>query len=658
MEDKLNKLLKDPHAVRGMQWYEEKNEFLSNVKERESGLPHFRKLDTMSFLHLIFSRGEGDSMLPFEESWCEAYEWWTEHPRSAKRPPEMKYVYNGIAQAIHKKGSDEKNKSFVITSNAEKLFEIKKHPFVIISPVSYTGKRRLKNNARYLYAMAIDIDDVDAENIDNLLYQSDPVRAKRGVNLTFPQPNIIVNSGYGIHIYYLLETPSPMFADTYKILNKVKKELTRRVWNRGTTHKDANKPQYQGNCQGFRLPGTQTKLYTEVTAWQNISKYVKPYYTVEDLAYNGGGWLTDEERDLLRKGTYKPNRCTLKEARELWPEWYERRIIEGHRPNRWYVKRDLYDWWKRTFPDYCRVGHRYFCMMALAIYAAKCNIPEEEFRSDLEYFTELLDGLSYTRNAEDRFTMEDAEDAAAAYNENYCTFPMTDIRDITGVPIERNQTRKGRNKFEHLKRASLVRNGLYADWTIGRGRKSKQEIIFQWKSKHPDGSKYACSKELGVDKKTVMKWWDTTAEDIQRAKEEREKLMASKVFTAVPTTEEPHGLGANVNSDYITSKKVAAATMQHTDGYEKHSVETINSTHDELSDAINFGALNIEKMMKAMGVPEFLIPMMKAEFEKQMQTPEFWEKYKKTNPKVDMSKWPPQMREAYEEAIEEHNKKK
>ena len=41
-----------------------------------------------------------------------------------------------------------------------------------------------------------------------------------------------------------------------------------------------------------------------------------------------------------------------------------------------------------------------------------------------------------------------------------------------------------------------------------------------------------------------------------------------------------------------------------------------------------------------------------------LQTPEFWEKYKKDHPTVDMSKWPPQARAAFDAAVKEHNKKK
>ena len=95
--------------------------------------------------------------------------------------------------------------------------------------------------------------------------------------------------------------------------------------------------------------------------------------------------------------------------------------------------------------------------MALAVYAAKCNI-EEEFMRDLKSFVAPFDGISYTKRAEDHFTMDDALDAAAAYRECYCTFPLEDLRDITGVEIERNKTRKFKKQNIHLEEARAVRD--------------------------------------------------------------------------------------------------------------------------------------------------------------------------------------------------------
>lgn len=628
----------DPDYERRLAVYEGKNEYL-----RKHGM--FREIDTDVFLRIIFCRGEDMEQLPFEGEWCPSYEWWTEHSekeRKSERPAEHSFVYNGIAQAIYgKRQKENKNKTYVITSQAERLHEIIQHPFVIMSPVSYTGKRRLKNNARYLYAIAIDIDNSDAENIDNLLFQSDPTRR----HVTFPQPNIIVNSGNGIHIYYLLESPAPMFKDNYAILNKIKRELTRRVWNSGTTHENPEKPQFQGNCQGFRLPGTQTKFYTKVTAFLNNNPSAKPYYKIEDLAFGGGGWLSQEELELVKKGTYNPSRVTLKQARELYPEWYERRILQGHAPNRWYIKRDLYDWWKKQIFQHATVGHRYFCLMALAVYAKKCDISEEEFRTDLMSFVDVMDGLSRTQKTEDRFTIDDAMDASAAFQENYCTFPLDDLRAITGVPIERNMTRKFRKQEDHLFDARAIRDARCRkagiSW-MGNGRKDKFQLVSEWREAHPDGTKYACAKELGIDKKTVMKWWDKTTEEAERMRRWN--------------TEEPHSLGAVTNSAYIRDKQIASVVMSNTESYEAQTAETIRRTGEDLADAINYGALNTEELMRAMGVPEYLIPMMKAEFDRQVQTPEFWSRFHQANPHVDPSDLPLAAQQALARAKEEHKK--
>ena len=643
------------HDQQGVEWYHQKNEYLRSN-------PHLREINTLDFLHLVFCRGN-DEMLPFEEQWCEAYDWWTSHPRSAKRPPEHPYVYNGIAQAIYgkrKRAADQKNKTFVITSKVEQLNEILQHPFVIISPVSYTGKRRTKSNARYLYAIAIDIDSVDGKNLDNLLYQSDPTRK---VPLTFPQPQIIVNSGSGIHIYFLLESPHPMFNDVYPILNKVKKELTRRVWNRGVTHEDPHKPQFQGNCQGFRLPGTQTKTRQRVTAFQNINPHVKPFYKITDLMANGGGFLSDEEQQLLAKGKYNPDRIPLKQARELYPEWYERRIIQGHKSGRWFVKRDLYDWWKKQISEKVSVGHRYFCLMALAVYAAKCNIDEEEFMKDLESFVEPFDGISYTRNDDDRFTIEDALDAAAAYRECYCTFPIEDLRDITGIEIERNKTRKFKKQDKHLEEARAIRDVRQKRegriWNENGIKNTKLVEIFEWRKNNPEGSKYACAKELGISKPTVMKWWDATEETIEQENQRRvemleERKLAIRQQLYEAELSELHDIGAGFNRGYLADRKAADLVMQNTDGYDQQSAETIKKTGDDLADLINFSEVSMDAIMKSMGIPEQMIPILKEQMREAMKTPEFWQQYKAANPTVDTSKWPKEIQERFEKKMKDN----
>ena len=53
----------------------------------------------------------------------------------------------------------------------------------------------------------------------------------------------------------------------------------------------------------------------------------------------------------MRKG-----RLSLVEAKEKYPDWYERRIVKKERRGRWTVKRDLYDWWLHRIEDEIRVA--------------------------------------------------------------------------------------------------------------------------------------------------------------------------------------------------------------------------------------------------------------------------------------------------------------
>src|SRR5699024_11370833 len=102
-------------------------------------------------------------------------------------------------------------------------------------------------------------------------------------------------------------------------------------------------------------------------------------------------FLADEDKlhlpDLTK--AYAETKYTLKEAKEKFPEWYERRILKGIPQKKWSIKRDLYDWWKRQIIDGASGGHRYFCIMTLAIYAIKCDVSYEELERSEEHTSEL-----------------------------------------------------------------------------------------------------------------------------------------------------------------------------------------------------------------------------------------------------------------------------
>jgi hypothetical protein len=150
--------------------------------------------------------------------------------------------------------------------------------------------------------------------------------------------------------------------------------------------------------------------------------------------------------------------------------------------------------------------------MALSIYARKCNIPEEELDADLKKIAGYLDALSPLEDR-DRFSISDAMDAKSAYKDCYCKFPREDISKITGIPIKEGR-RNFRDKYEHLRRARMVRDGLFPNgsWRQGSGRKDKSAEIAEWRKNNPNGTKAQCCRELNLTKPTVYKWWETPDE--------------------------------------------------------------------------------------------------------------------------------------------------
>ena len=124
--------------------------------------------------------------------------------------------------------------------------------FAVASPVAYRGKNRTAANAHHLWGFCIDLDGVKMEQLRDLLFQIK--------NDVLPAPTYIVNSGHGLHIYYLLEEPVPLYKHLHRPLDELKKGLTKIVWNRYTSEIDPEKRQFQGIFQGFRMPGTQSKL--------------------------------------------------------------------------------------------------------------------------------------------------------------------------------------------------------------------------------------------------------------------------------------------------------------------------------------------------------------------------------------------------------------
>ena len=220
-------------------------------------------------------------------------------------------------------------------------------------------------------------------------------------------------------------------------------------------------------------------------------------------------YTADQTRVDLKK-LWKESLWTLEEAKNKWPEWYHDKVELNLPKKTWTCKSALYEWWLRKIYEGAAFGHRYFCIMALAIYAAKCHIPYEKLREDAYSLIPFLNNL----NSASPFTAEDVESALECYDERYKTFPRKDIEKITSIRIEPNK-RNYLKQSDHLEEARAIRDIRMRrqgkKWTDGNGPKPKDKIVKQWRENHPEGTKKQCKDDTGLTYNTIRKWWTENA---------------------------------------------------------------------------------------------------------------------------------------------------
>ncbi|MDY5805940.1 MAG: hypothetical protein SPM04_00100, partial [Lachnospira sp.] len=154
-----------------------------------------------------------------------------------------------------------------------------------------------------------------------------------------------------------------------------------------------------------------------------------------------------------------------------------------------------------------------------------------------------------------RFTEDDIQCALEMYNEDYVTFPRDDIAKLSGLQIEKNKRNFLKQK-EHLQIARAVRdvkvklNGK-DDWRDGNGRKSKKNVILEFIRNNPNVTKKAAiARGAGVDRNTVMKYYDEIVAELQqeRLRAERKDQLECNGHISVKVTP------SQELSDYLTNQ--------------------------------------------------------------------------------------------------------
>ena len=374
----------------------------------------------------------------------------------------------------------------------------------LCSGLSYRQNRNTLANAQRMHALIFDLDGVGLGELRNLFLR---FGGPAGELRRLPMPTFLVLSGTGLHVYYVFQQPIDLYPNIKIQLKSLKYDLTFRMWDyKGTSQIKAI--QYQSINQGFRMVGSINEKHgTELVAFRTGDRVTLDYLNA---------YAKPENRVDVNK-PFSPSKITRAEAREKYPDWYERVVVKGEKSRKqWDIAgkvhgddpHALYHWWLRQ-ADGIKGGHRYFFLMCLAIYAYKCGVSKKQLRQDMNLAFEKLKRVEH----ENPLSEDDIKSAMEAYDKEYFNFTISDIEALTDVRIERNK-RNGRTRADHIRLMNFVRDELNGnrDWRNKKGRPLADLTVYMWRQEHPEGRKADCHRDTGLDPKTIRKWWDTVPE--------------------------------------------------------------------------------------------------------------------------------------------------
>ena len=434
-----------------------------------------------------------------------------------------------------------KTKRYIISQGLDDLKKLVENSqdFCFMSPISYAGKNRSKDNARFLYAMAIEVDNLLVQKWDdkweqsgmaNLFYQ---IRTQR-----LPQPSYIIWSGNGIHLYYIFSEPIALFKQNIRHLSKWRRELTKRIWNSYITESYKNKEiQFESLFQGFRVVGTLTKrglgesksfderfpeLPHELERCRAFKfkdgapvslEYLVSFCRRERMSEWSKEWEEETKKEEKRISGMKSAKKSIAEMKAEWGEdWFNRHFDKKGRPLAVQTKktfetgRAFYDNFKNKIADQTEEGHRYYSIWMLCAVGMKCGIDKAEIESDAE---KLLKIFNDEKDHKEEFSSSDLADALSTYGKKeMMKFKSDYICDWAGVDRYEHARRNGRTRKKHFEYVNKMReiDGL-CEWNKCGGRPEKKIIVEEWQRSHPKGTKYQCQKETGLSKNTIKKWW-------------------------------------------------------------------------------------------------------------------------------------------------------
>ena len=222
---------------------------------------------------------------------------------------------------------------------------VQENELTLCSGLVYRKRANKLQNAQRMNALIFDLDGVGVDELKTieLRWNVEPSHLR-----SIPRPTYTVLSGTGVHFYYVFQEPLDLYPNIKMQLKSLKYDLIFRMWEYGSTSQ-VKQIQYQSINQAFRMVGSMNNKY---------GRKIRAFRTGDRTEISFLNAYVSKENQVDLNKPFKPTKVTLLEAKEAYPDWYQRVVVEKQKkPKKWEISKKvngddpyaLYHWWIRQW---------------------------------------------------------------------------------------------------------------------------------------------------------------------------------------------------------------------------------------------------------------------------------------------------------------------
>lgn len=321
---------------------------------------------------------------------------------------------------------------------------------IYTAPATFFNNFRKTALLKNMHAICLDLDNITAASLSFVL---------RKVEVLAVKPTLILNSGGGLHLYWVFKEPLECFNKRKPLL----KDLIKRLYDK---MQGCCKFQKLGVIQAFRVCGSLTKL-GDVTVGYQLSGL-----------------------------------CTLEELHTML---YSKTTIKKKKDVNSPLNVELFPNASEKFYHYCfnrmsevMPGNRELALFALAVVGFKCRRIKEQVIQDLEIVANFYHGRDQSLARSEWFNVNETKKAVKGYSNKYIRVSSIQLEEWFGWQFPRKNKRNGRKQAEHLERCRIIRNALIVH--------EKKSIVEKYIKEYPNSSIREIASATGLSVNTVGKY--------------------------------------------------------------------------------------------------------------------------------------------------------